>query len=57
MTTLVPRSPYSQDELDRLYPKHVKLQLVQVVSVLGADFQLPSIQNDKEMTMLTISQL
>ena len=32
MTTLVPREPYSQDELDRLYPKQLKLQLVQVVS-------------------------
>lgn len=31
MTTLVPRPPYSQDELDRLYPKDLKLQLVQIV--------------------------
>lgn len=32
MTTLVPREPYSQEELDRLYPRDLKLQLVQVVS-------------------------
>ena len=31
MTTYVPRPPYSQEELDRLYPKQLKLQLVQVV--------------------------
>ena len=31
MTTLVPRPPYTQDEIDQLYPKRVKLQLVQVV--------------------------
>lgn len=31
MTTLVPRPPYTQDELDRLYPKNLKLQLVQIV--------------------------
>ena len=32
MTTLVPRPPYSKEELDELYPKGLKLQLVQVVS-------------------------
>ena len=32
MTLLIPREPYSQDELARLYPKQLKLQLVQVVS-------------------------
>ena len=31
MTTLVPRSPCSKDELNILYPKLLKLQLVQVV--------------------------
>lgn len=31
MTTLVPREPYSQEELERLYPKGLQLQLVQVV--------------------------
>ena len=31
MTTLVPRPPYTSDELDRLYPKALKLQLVQIV--------------------------
>ncbi|OJJ45749.1 hypothetical protein ASPZODRAFT_68749 [Penicilliopsis zonata CBS 506.65] len=30
MTTLVPRDPYSPEELEKLYPKHLKLQLVQV---------------------------
>ena len=32
MTTLVPRPPYTRDELDRLYPKKLNLQLVQIVS-------------------------
>ena len=36
MTTLVPRPPYSKEELDELYPKSLRLQLVQVVS--QADF-------------------
>jgi hypothetical protein len=31
MTTLIPRDPYTQDELARLYPQELKLQLVQVV--------------------------
>ena len=31
MTTLVPRPPYTQEELDRLYPKKLKLQMVQIV--------------------------
>ncbi|PWY95342.1 histidine acid phosphatase [Aspergillus sclerotioniger CBS 115572] len=30
MTTLIPREPYSQEELERLYPQDLKLQLVQV---------------------------
>ncbi|KAL2871822.1 putative acid phosphatase [Aspergillus lucknowensis] len=30
MTTLVPREPYSQEEINKLYPKELKLQLVQV---------------------------
>ncbi|KAJ5226447.1 hypothetical protein N7468_007672 [Penicillium chermesinum] len=30
MTTLIPREPYSQEELNQLYPKGLKLQLVQV---------------------------
>jgi hypothetical protein len=32
MTTLNPREPYSPEELAQLYPKSLKLQLVQVVS-------------------------
>jgi hypothetical protein len=32
MTTLIPREAYSPEELQRLYPKGLKLQLVQVVS-------------------------
>lgn len=35
MTTLTPRQPYSKEELDRLYPKGLKLRLVQVVRVLS----------------------
>lgn len=31
MTTLVPRQPYSKDELEKLYPKELELQLVQIV--------------------------
>ncbi len=31
MTTLVPRPPYSQEELDKLYPKDLELRLVQVL--------------------------
>jgi acid phosphatase len=33
MTTLIPREAYSPEELQRLYPKELKLQLVQVVSL------------------------
>lgn len=32
MTTLIPREPYSREELDGLYPKALQLQLVQIVS-------------------------
>jgi hypothetical protein len=39
MTSLIPREPYTQDELARLYPKELKLQLVQVVRELPVDFQ------------------
>ncbi|KAF2028932.1 phosphoglycerate mutase-like protein [Setomelanomma holmii] len=31
MTTFVPRQPYSQQELDKLYPKELELQLVQIL--------------------------
>ncbi|KAA6406572.1 MAG: histidine acid phosphatase [Lasallia pustulata] len=31
MTTIVPRSPYSKEELEKLYPKGLQLQLVQVL--------------------------
>jgi acid phosphatase len=31
MTSLVPRPPYSQEELERLYPKELELQLVQIL--------------------------
>ncbi|USP80250.1 hypothetical protein yc1106_07524 [Curvularia clavata] len=31
MTTLVPRQPYSQDELEKLYPRELELQLVQIL--------------------------
>lgn len=36
MTTLVPAPPYTKDELEKLYPKSLQLQLVQVVSILSA---------------------
>ena len=41
MTTLIPREPYTKDELARLYPQELKLQLVQVVREpqLPIDFQ------------------
>ncbi|EUC49474.1 hypothetical protein COCMIDRAFT_84572 [Bipolaris oryzae ATCC 44560] len=31
MTTLVPRQPYSKDELEKLYPRELELQLVQIL--------------------------
>jgi acid phosphatase len=31
MTTLIPRGPYTQEELEKLYPKTLKLQLVQIL--------------------------
>ena len=31
MTSLIPRGPYTEEELKRLYPKGLQLQLVQVV--------------------------
>jgi hypothetical protein len=31
MTTHIPRQFYSQEELERLYPKELELQLVQIV--------------------------
>jgi acid phosphatase len=31
MASFVPRKPYSQDELDKLYPKELELRLVQVL--------------------------
>ncbi|PGG95805.1 hypothetical protein AJ79_09865 [Helicocarpus griseus UAMH5409] len=31
MTTLVPREPYSKEELHKLYPENLQLQLVQVI--------------------------
>lgn len=51
MTTLSPRSPYTQEELKQLYPEHLQLQFVQVLlrhgerSPVSARFQnagLPS---------------
>jgi hypothetical protein len=34
MATLIPREPYTKEELERLYPKDLQLQLVQVVSLI-----------------------
>jgi len=36
MTTFIPRQSYSQAELDKLYPKELELQLVQVVCELSS---------------------
>jgi acid phosphatase len=38
MTTLVPREPYSKEELEKLYPKELQLQLVQVFLRHGTIF-------------------
>jgi acid phosphatase len=32
MTTFIPREFYSPEEIDKLYPKELELQLVQIVS-------------------------
>jgi len=52
MTTLVPRGPYSREELDSLYPRGLQLQLVQVVSSKYSHFSaivlaafLPALRN------------
>lgn len=39
MTTLIPREPYTQEELARLYPQGLQLQLVQVVRSRQLTFQ------------------
>jgi acid phosphatase len=31
MTTFIPRQSYSQEEIEKLYPKELELQLVQIV--------------------------
>ena len=41
MTTLVPRPLYTPDELARLYPNSLKLQLVQVVCEVFPSQRLP----------------
>lgn len=33
MTTFIPRTPYTKEELAQLYPQELELQLVQVVSI------------------------
>lgn len=33
MTTIIPRAPYSKDELKALYPDNLQLQLVQIVGL------------------------
>ncbi|KAF2845655.1 histidine acid phosphatase-like protein [Plenodomus tracheiphilus IPT5] len=49
MTTFVPRQPYTQAELDKLYPKELELQLVQIARELQClrDFRIV-IQTNKE---------
>lgn len=39
MTSIKFREPYSQEELDTLYPPHLKLQLVQVVRHLSVNIR------------------
>ena len=39
-TSLQPRDPYSQEELRRLYPEGLELQLVQIVSLLYLSFSV-----------------
>lgn len=33
MASLEPRGPYSEDELEKLYPKELQLHLVQIVGL------------------------
>ncbi|EEH38808.2 hypothetical protein PAAG_08535 [Paracoccidioides lutzii Pb01] len=44
MTSLVPREPYSKEELQKLYPEGLQLQLVQVVNELPSllAFKIPA---------------
>ncbi|KAL5114245.1 hypothetical protein ACEQ8H_007854 [Pleosporales sp. CAS-2024a] len=47
MTTFIPRQPYSQEEIDELYPKELELQLVQVLLRHGERSPVsPRFQND-----------
>ena len=55
MTTLVPRPPYTQEELDRLYPKSLKLQLVQVVCApLLTYYAAPSIISSGDIVIFVM---
>jgi hypothetical protein len=40
MTTLQPREPYSPEELRKLYPEGLQLQLVQILLRHGVKYQL-----------------
>ncbi|CAG8163984.1 unnamed protein product [Penicillium olsonii] len=51
MTTLIPREPYTQDELARLYPQGLQLQLVQVFLRHG---ELSPSQNCTSGVFLTV---
>ncbi|KAL4977011.1 hypothetical protein BDW66DRAFT_44064 [Aspergillus desertorum] len=54
MTTLIPRGPYTQDEIEKLYPKELKLQLVQVFLRHGERTPVSSrFENDCYHTGLT----
>ena len=42
MSSFVPRGPYSEAELERLYPKSLHLQLVQIVRPIRQSLNVPS---------------
>jgi hypothetical protein len=60
MTTFVPRAPYSEEELQKLYPKDLELQLVQVLlrhgerSPVSARFQNVCHENRASELLLTM---
>ena len=59
MTTLDPRPAYSKEELEKLYPKDLELQLVQVLlrhgerAPVSARFQNVRITHDPKGAALT----
>jgi acid phosphatase len=39
MTTHIPRKPYTPEELEKLYPKDLELQLVQILLRHGMELE------------------